>query len=188
MCPSLIMASSSHRNTGTAFQQVQQTRCGARCKVCPVLVTSWMAQPSERVDMPTGSARSQSARVWCKTSVEVSNDVAGALVRHGGAFHRVADPLRHLLDGVLSLGNPVGSPVDKARVGLLRAKTLTRSVDATLAAPETSTLRRLQARASSCCVALEEIVHAHSPSTRSDDETRSAWEASQTSHGAACSR
>ena len=77
---------------------------------------------------------------------------AGALVRHGGAFHRVADPLRHPLDGVLSLGNLVGSPVDKARVGLLRAKTLTRSVDATLAAPETSTLQRLQACAHGCAV------------------------------------
>ena len=81
--------------------------------------------------------------------VDVST-AAGALVRHGGAFHRVADPLRHPLDGVLSLGNPVGSPVDKARVGLLRAKTLTRSVDATLAAPETSTLQRLQACAHEC--------------------------------------
>jgi len=61
-------------------------------------------------------------------------------VRHDGGFHRVADPLRHPLDGVASLGNPVGSPLDKARVGLLRP------VDAILAAPETSTLERLRAR------------------------------------------
>lgn len=45
---------------------------------------------------------------------------AGALVRSGGGWHRVADPLRHPLDGVMSLGNPVGTPLDKIRVGLLR--------------------------------------------------------------------
>ncbi len=33
---------------------------------------------------------------------------AGALVRYDGGFHRVADPLRHPADGVLSLFNPVG--------------------------------------------------------------------------------
>ena len=34
---------------------------------------------------------------------------AGALVRYDGSFHRVADPLRHPADGVLSLFNPVRS-------------------------------------------------------------------------------
>ena len=67
-------------------------------------------------------------------------------MRHDGGFHRVADPLRHPLDGVASLGNLVGSPLDKARVGLLRAGTLLRPVNAILAAPETSTLERLRAR------------------------------------------
>ncbi|KAK9836272.1 hypothetical protein WJX81_001340 [Elliptochloris bilobata] len=78
-------------------------------------------------------------------ALDLRSFYAGALVRHDGGFHRVADPLRHPLDGVLSLANPVGSPVDKARVGLLRAKALTRPVEAILAAPETSTLARLQA-------------------------------------------
>jgi hypothetical protein len=71
---------------------------------------------------------------------------AGALVRYGCAFHRVADPLRHPLGGLASLGNPVGSPLDKARVGLLRGRALLRSPDAILAAPETSTLERLRVR------------------------------------------
>ncbi len=32
----------------------------------------------------------------------------------------MADPLRHFADGLASLGNPVGSPVDKVLVGLFR--------------------------------------------------------------------
>jgi hypothetical protein len=61
----------------------------------------------------------------------------------------VADPLRHPLGGLASLGNPVGSPLDKARVGLLRGRALLKSADAILAAPETSTLARLRVRANS---------------------------------------
>ncbi len=45
---------------------------------------------------------------------------AGAQVWHAGAFHRVADPFRHPLDGVASLPNPVGSVQDKLLVGLFR--------------------------------------------------------------------
>ena len=63
-----------------------------------------------------------------------------------GDFHRVADPARHLLDGLLSLGNPVGSPVDKVRVGLYRIKVLLRSWEDVLSAPETSTMQRLKVR------------------------------------------
>ena len=69
---------------------------------------------------------------------------AGALVWWDGGFHRVADPLRHLGDGVASLPNPVGSPLDKARVGLFRLRTLLKSPAQILAGPETSTLARLQ--------------------------------------------
>ena len=68
---------------------------------------------------------------------------AGAQVRWGGGFHVVADPLRHPLDalGTLSPAHAVGSPLDKLRVGLLRAKCLLGSVDGLLAAPETSIAR-----------------------------------------------
>ncbi|NDV63565.1 FAD-dependent oxidoreductase [Puniceicoccales bacterium CK1056] len=44
----------------------------------------------------------------------------GALVRHGNAWHRVADPFRHPLDGVRGAFNPIGSIADKLRVGRLR--------------------------------------------------------------------
>lgn len=44
----------------------------------------------------------------------------GALVRFGGKWHRVADPFRHPLDGLRSVFTPIGSFMDKLRVGLLR--------------------------------------------------------------------
>jgi hypothetical protein len=33
---------------------------------------------------------------------------------------QVADPLRHFVDGLLSLTNPIGSVVDKINVGVFR--------------------------------------------------------------------
>ncbi len=45
---------------------------------------------------------------------------AGALVWLDGGFHRVADPLRHPVDGIASLPNPVGSVADKVLVGIFR--------------------------------------------------------------------
>ena len=69
---------------------------------------------------------------------------AGALVWWNGQFHRVADPLRHVADGITSLSNPVGSLLDKANVGLFRLKTLFRSPQQLLAAPESTTLACLK--------------------------------------------
>lgn len=53
-------------------------------------------------------------------ALELKDFYAGALVRKDGQFHRVADPFRHPVDGVASLTNPVGTVMDKVRVGLLR--------------------------------------------------------------------
>ena len=46
----------------------------------------------------------------------------GALVRHGGHWHRVADPFRHPVDGLGGAFNPIGSFADKLRVGGLRLR------------------------------------------------------------------
>mmetsp|Transcript_30975 Transcript_30975/g.68650 ORF Transcript_30975/g.68650 Transcript_30975/m.68650 type:complete len:484 (-) Transcript_30975:553-2004(-) len=70
---------------------------------------------------------------------------AGALVHTGGTFHRVADPLRHPVDGLLSLTNPVGSVVDKVRVGVFRARSVLGSLEELLARPETSIKEKLKA-------------------------------------------
>ena len=57
---------------------------------------------------------------------------------------------RHLADGVQSLvdGNPIGSVVDKVRVGVFRMRTLLGSLEDLLARPETTTLERLRVRKS----------------------------------------
>lgn len=44
----------------------------------------------------------------------------GALVRHGGKWHRVADPFRHPIDGLCGAFNPIGTFADKLRVGWSR--------------------------------------------------------------------
>jgi hypothetical protein len=61
-----------------------------------------------------------------------------------GGFHTVADPLRHFVDGLLSLTNPIGSVGDKVNVGIFRFKSLLGSLEELYSRPETTTLQRLQ--------------------------------------------
>eukprot|EP00238_Polyblepharides_amylifera_P015711 CAMPEP_0196576782 /NCGR_PEP_ID=MMETSP1081-20130531/5958_1 /TAXON_ID=36882 /ORGANISM="Pyramimonas amylifera, Strain CCMP720" /LENGTH=431 /DNA_ID=CAMNT_0041895477 /DNA_START=290 /DNA_END=1585 /DNA_ORIENTATION=+ len=68
---------------------------------------------------------------------------AGADVFWGGGFHRVADPFRHPSDGVLSLTNPIGSVMDKVRVGLLRLSAVSKSTETILSEEEETTFERL---------------------------------------------
>jgi phytoene dehydrogenase-like protein len=68
----------------------------------------------------------------------------GALVRQGGAFHRLADPWRRPLRAILSLFSPIGSFLDKVRVARLRSRVLKGSLADSLAQPETTTLEALQ--------------------------------------------
>jgi hypothetical protein len=70
--------------------------------------------------------------------------LAGAKVWYNGQFHTVADPLRHFVDGLLSLTNPIGSVVDKVNVGVFRLKTLIGPLDAIFEKPETTILERLR--------------------------------------------
>jgi len=71
---------------------------------------------------------------------------AGADVHWNGGFHRVADPFRHPLDGVLSLTNPIGSVMDKVRVGVVRLSAVLTGQDAILKGEESTTLAKLQAQ------------------------------------------
>ncbi|XP_078429633.1 FAD/NAD(P)-binding oxidoreductase family protein [Wolffia australiana] len=71
---------------------------------------------------------------------------SGALVHAGGGrFHRLADPLRHPIDGLLSLLNPIGTPADKVRVGLARLRAAVRADPDLLTAPELPIRSRLAA-------------------------------------------
>ncbi len=67
----------------------------------------------------------------------------GALVRHGGGFHRVADPFRRPLDLPQTLLGPIGTLDDKLRVALLRHRLRGLSRDALLAAAPKTTAQAL---------------------------------------------
>ncbi|RLS53133.1 MAG: FAD-binding protein, partial [Planctomycetota bacterium] len=68
----------------------------------------------------------------------------GALVRYGGAFHRLTDPWRRPVQGLRSVFSPIGSFMDKARVGLMRSRVLKGTLEDRFLSPETTTLQALQ--------------------------------------------
>jgi hypothetical protein len=68
----------------------------------------------------------------------------GARLRMGGRFHRLADPFRRPLDGVRSLLNPVGTPLDKLRVARVRARVRRGSVQDLFERPERATIEALR--------------------------------------------
>lgn len=66
------------------------------------------------------SAYPEAKRLLDYDALDLRPFYPGALVRHGGKWHRIADPFRHPLDGLLGLFSPIGSFADKLRVGWLR--------------------------------------------------------------------
>src|SRR5262249_11093236 len=60
----------------------------------------------------------------------------GALIRCGGRFHRVADPRRHLLDGLRGVVTPIGTPADKFRLLTLVSKVTAGKAEDQLRRPE----------------------------------------------------
>lgn len=70
----------------------------------------------------------------------------GALVRHNGAFHRIADPFRHPFDAPRTLFSPVGTLGDKLRVARARQSLTSMSVSEIMAQPETTTIKALRSR------------------------------------------
>lgn len=70
----------------------------------------------------------------------------GALVRSRGGFARVADPLRRPMDLPATLAAPVGSPVDKLRIALLRQQVRSGTLDDLWQRPETTTAEALERR------------------------------------------
>ena len=68
----------------------------------------------------------------------------GALVWFGGRFHKIADPFRLPWEGLKSLFSPVGTVLDKIRIGRLRRKVLAGTVEELFSRPETTTLEYLR--------------------------------------------
>ena len=69
----------------------------------------------------------------------------GSLVFSDGETSRIADPFRAPKTLLETLRSPVGSPIDKARVGLLRTLNKRASIASLWQKPEISTLARLRA-------------------------------------------
>lgn len=68
----------------------------------------------------------------------------GALIYQSNTFHRVADPFRRPIDGLLSLANPIGTVSDKIRIGLARLKAVVRRDHEILSGGETTIMERLK--------------------------------------------
>ncbi|CAA7395068.1 unnamed protein product [Spirodela intermedia] len=92
------------------------------------------------------TAYPEARKVLDYAALDLQKFYSGALVYAGGGrFHRVADPLRHPLDGVGSLLNPVGTVPDKLLVGLARFLAAARDDEEILAAEEVAIIDRLRA-------------------------------------------
>ena len=68
----------------------------------------------------------------------------GAIIRHNGRFHRVADPMRRMRKLLRSAFAPIGTPADKLLVAELRGELLGMEIDQILSEPEESTLANLR--------------------------------------------
>lgn len=69
---------------------------------------------------------------------------SGAIVRAGGKFHKVADPMRSPADALKTVFAGVGSLVDKLKIAELRWRTSSGSLEDLFRRPETTTLAALQ--------------------------------------------
>jgi phytoene dehydrogenase-like protein len=68
----------------------------------------------------------------------------GAIIRHNGKFHRVADPMRRMRKMFGSAFAPIGTPADKLLVAELRGELLGMEIDQILSEPEEPTLANLR--------------------------------------------
>ena len=68
----------------------------------------------------------------------------GAIIRHNGRFHRVADPMRRMRKMLRSVFAPIGTPADKLLVAELRGELLGMEIDQILSEPEETTLANLR--------------------------------------------
>ncbi|KAK8564177.1 hypothetical protein V6N13_005605 [Hibiscus sabdariffa] len=90
------------------------------------------------------TAYPEAQRLLNYSDLNLQKFYSGAKVYYDGEFHTVADPLRHFSDSVLSLGNPIGSVLDKLLIALTRARVLSKSDEEILNADEVPTIQLLK--------------------------------------------
>ena len=79
-------------------------------------------------------------------ALDLQNFEPGALVWTKGRGHVVSDPFRRPTQALATALAPIGSPVDKLRIALLRSRVRRRPIRALLGGPDTSTLASLQSQ------------------------------------------
>jgi phytoene dehydrogenase-like protein len=87
----------------------------------------------------------EARRVLDYAALDLRRFQPGALVRVGGRFARVDDPFRRVSGLLPTLAAPVGSLLDKARVGVLRQVLLSGPEERVWQRPERTTLEELRA-------------------------------------------
>jgi phytoene dehydrogenase-like protein len=90
------------------------------------------------------TAYPEAARVLDYAALDLHAFYPGALVRSGGEFYRVADPMRDIGGGLRTLATPIGSIKDKSKVAQLRLKLTARPIERLWQEPETSTVNYLR--------------------------------------------
>ena len=91
------------------------------------------------------TAYPEARRVLDYDALQLRRFAPGALVRVGGAFHKVADPFRAPLAALGGILAPVGTLADKLKVLSLRRTSLSRTMDEIFSAPERSVADELTA-------------------------------------------
>jgi phytoene dehydrogenase-like protein len=77
-------------------------------------------------------------------ALELREFEPGAIVRHGGRFRTISDPMRRPRDVIVSATSAVGTVTDKLLIARLSGELLDLEIDQVLSAPETSTLTALR--------------------------------------------
>lgn len=85
------------------------------------------------------TAYPEARRLLDYSSLQLKNFEPGALVWHGGSFHRFADPFRSPLGGARFLFDPIVPLADKLRVAKLRARVQQGTWEEMFARPEQTT-------------------------------------------------
>jgi phytoene dehydrogenase-like protein len=79
-------------------------------------------------------------------ALDLQNFEPGALVWTKGRGHVVSDPFRRPTQALATALAPIGSPIDKLRIALLRSRVRRRSIRSLLGGPDTSTIASLQSQ------------------------------------------
>jgi phytoene dehydrogenase-like protein len=92
------------------------------------------------------TAYPEAAAVLDHRALDLRPFTPGALVRIGDRLHRLTDPRRRPLTVGATLLAPIGSPADKARIGLVSVRDALLPAERLIAEPETTTYEALRRR------------------------------------------